>query len=187
MRIRYFVLFAMFFMVFSCKSTKGILSNSVFIMIYDYNNSPVSNVEVFLDDDRIGKSDVNGRFVFDINDREEHKIRLEKKDHEAISDLFVYEDSLLLYYKMGSSNQYLNMAEDCIDKKSYEEALAKVTKSLQINPTREDSMFLEAIIYSFLGEYEKSNLVLDKLGKDVNYKYVEELRKKNGQIQEKKD
>ena len=79
MRIRYFVLFAMFFMVFSCKSTKGIQSNSVFIMIYDYNNSPVSNVEIFLDEDRIGKSDVNGRFVFDINDRKEHKIRLEKK------------------------------------------------------------------------------------------------------------
>ena len=187
MRICYFVLSAMVFMVFSCKSTKGIQSNSVFIMIYDYNNSPVSNVEIFLDEHRIGKSDVNGRFVFDINDRKEHKIRLEEKDHEVISDLFVYEDSLLLYYKMGSSNQYLNMAEDCIDKKSYEEALAKVTKSLQINPTREDSMFLEAIIYSFLGEYERSNLVLDKMGKDVNSKYVEELRKKNGQIQEKKD
>lgn len=185
MKVYNIILLMLVFIMFSCESTRGIQSDSVFIMIYDYNNSPVSNVGIIVDGDRIGKSDVNGRFVFEVSDRKEHYVRLEKTDYEVISDSFIYEDSLLLYYKMGNSSQYLNMAENCIDKRSYNEALKKVTKSLQINTTREDSLFLKAIIYNLLGEYEKSNIILGELENTVKFKYIEELRKKN--VHEKKN
>ncbi len=165
----------------SCKSTRLSLGErSVFAMFYDYDNCPINNVAFILDGKELGKSDVNGRFVFKIDDSKPHKVELKKEGFESIEDEFKYSDSLVLYYKMGNSDQYLKKAEERFDFNDYQEALKAIDKALEIKQDRDDALYLKAIVLYKLGMYEEAEAILGKMeSKEINKKYIEGLINEN--------
>ena len=165
----------------SCKSNSLALGErSVFAMFYDYDNCPINNVSFILDGKELGKSDVNGRFVFKIDDSKIHKVEFQREGYESIEDEFKYSDSLVLYYKMGNSDQYLKKAEERLDLNDYNEALKAVDKSLEINRNRDDALYLKAIVLYKLGRNDEAAEILDKMeSKEINKKYIEGLLNEN--------
>ena len=164
----------------SCSSTKDLQKNSVFVMIYDCDNTPVKEVKLTLDGKLMGTSDVNGRFIFEIHDSKIHELVLEKENYETVVDSFTYEPSLVLYYRIGNPDQYLKKAEESLDEKKYSAAFDFIQKAEAINDRREDVLFLKAVILNRLKNFAESNLVLDKIELNQrNKKFIEELRKFN--------
>lgn len=174
------LLFLSVSMVLSCSTTKDLQKNSIFVMIYDFDNTPVNNVSLFLDGKAAGLSDVNGRFIFEIHDNKIHELVLEKDNYEIITDTFSYEPSLVLYYRIGNSDQYLKKAEESLDEKKYASALDCIKKAELINDRREDVLFLKAVILNKLKKFDESNEVLNKIESTYkNNKFIEDLRKLN--------
>ena len=79
-----FLLFILSCLFNSCKSIDFANQNSVFIMLYDFDNAPLKDVVIKVDDKVIGQSDVNGRFVFDVYDLERHSVVISKEGYETI-------------------------------------------------------------------------------------------------------
>lgn len=175
-----FLLFILSCLFNSCKSIDFGKQNSVFIMLYDFDNAPLKDVVIKVDDKVIGQSDVNGRFVFDVYDLERHSVVISKEGYETIVDNFVYQNSLVLYYRLGNSAQYLKIAEEHLDNENFEQSLISVNKSLSISSNKEDALYLKAIILNKLDKKEESNLILKKIEKTKkNIKFIEKLEKEN--------
>lgn len=145
-RIKYLLFLTFSLLFISCKTLKDLPKNNVYIMVYDYDNMPVKEVKISLDEKMIGFTDVNGRFVFEVDDYIEHSVLIEKQNYESITDSFIYDSSLVLYYKIGNTDQYLQLAELSLDEKKIDKAFLYVEKAVGIDNTRQDACFLKAII-----------------------------------------
>ena len=142
--------------IFSCKTIPDAQKDYMYVMVYDYHNNGVKNVSIFVDDKKIGSTDVYGRFSFPIADSdEEHKIILSKEKYETIEDAFFYVPNEVLYYKMGESFYYFENAELNFDSEKYDEALKNIEKALEIE-NRKDYEYLKSLIQGRIqGDDEK--------------------------------
>lgn len=174
------LLFGLIFLLFlACNSSKVKNENSVYVMIYDFENKPVKGTSFFLDGKLLGNSDINGRFIFELNDTEKHTILLKHDEYEPIEDTVVYEKFLVLYYKVGNVTQLLNLAEKELDLKKYEKAMEFINRAEKIDSTREDVLYLKAVIYYKSKDYESAKKEINKITiTKENQKYISELKKR---------
>ena len=163
----------------SCKSTKVDDPNSIYVMIYDYENKPLNGMSIYLDNKLLGVSDINGRFIFELNDTEEHLIELKSDDYEVVKDKIVYEKLLVLYYKVGNIKQLINLAQKELDSKKYEKALSYIQRAEIIDSEREDVLYLKAVIYY---KMENKKAALETLNKikvtSENSEYIKGFKKR---------
>lgn len=163
----------------SCKSTPTEVKDTVFAMIYDLENKPVRNISFYLDDKYIGKSDINGRFIFEMKDSKEHTLVLESDDYEKITDKVQYEASLVLYYKIGNIEQLLLKAEEAMSEKKYTDTINYINRALSINPKEEDALYFKALVYFKQNELELAEETLSNIEiTDKNQIYIKNLQDK---------
>ncbi len=150
--INILVLFSLIFFA-SCASSPEKKIDSVYVMVYDRENSEVMNVTVFIDDEKTGSTDIYGRFMFPISedDKKIHIVRIEKEDYETVSTETNFRPGQLLYFRIGSGTYYANLAEELLDRNEYEKALKMINRALKITD-RKDWQFLRSII---LGRIDK--------------------------------
>ena len=129
----------------SCESTPEKKIDSIYVMVYDYNNSEVMNVAIFVDDTEIGKTDIYGRLMFPCNKEKEVLIRAEKPEYEIIEMRTTLKPGMLLYFKIGSGAYYAWQAEKLLDENNIQKALTSIEKALQITD-RKDWRFLKEVI-----------------------------------------
>lgn len=150
-----------------CKSTNGLDKDIMYSMVYDLENVAVQDVEFFLDDELIGKSDINGRFLIDClkeGDKENHHLRLVKYGYEELKDEIQFQNSMVLYYKIGSAEQYTKICEKALDERDFEKALNQIEKALLLEPT-EERIYLKAIVLKKLNRMEEMEVELLKIKK----------------------
>lgn len=137
----------------SCASTPEKKIDSVYIMVYDYENSEVMGASIFVDDEQIGSTDIYGRFMFPINKTENknHVIRIEKERYETVSMETSLRPGQLLYFRIGTGNYYATFAEEFLDKNEEGKAIKMIERALEIE-NRKDWRFLKDVI---LGRMEK--------------------------------
>lgn len=177
-RIIFYALVILFFFN-SCKSTKVDNPNSIYVMIYDYENKPVKGMAIYLDNKLLGLSDINGRFIFELKDTEEHLVELKNDEYEVIQDKIVYEKLLVLYYKVGNIKQLINLAQKELDIKKYENALSYIQRAETIDPEREDVLYLKAVIYYKMGNKQMALETLNKIKvTSENSEYIKGLKKR---------
>ena len=176
---RFFLINLILFLVvlFSgCKTIKADEQNVVYVMIYDYENKALKDVSVFLDNHLIGKTDINGRFIFKLDDVKEHKLELKKNEYETIIDSIIYQKQLVLYYKAGNINQLLNMAEKKLDSREYDKSLEYIKRAESINSEREDVIYFKSLVFFYKKDYKNAENVLLGIDKTKeNEKYINEL------------
>ena len=176
---RLLFLFFNLVMFFSCKSFDLENKNVIFSMIYDYDNSPVSQTKFYLDDKYIGESDINGRFVFTVFDSGKHFLRLEKDGYEVISDTFAYEPMLVLYYKTGSKEQFFACAEKLLDEGKISEALLYIDRALSIDSDYSEALFFKAICFYKQNNFKSADEILSKIKlEDNSALYVQKFKEK---------
>lgn len=147
------LIFALVLLAFvSCKTVGQKDSQCTYIMVYDFENNTVKNVQIYIDGESIGFTDVYGRCTVEgFQNGNNHEVMLVKEDYEKIIVNTTLDDQKVLYIKMGSSFYYANLAESYLDKGMDSEALNAINKALSIK-TREDYLFLQKVIKGRLGD-----------------------------------
>lgn len=130
----------------SCKTTKIEDTETVYIMVYDFENNVLKDVQVNLDGEKKGFSDVYGRFALSIaEDDKKHTVELSKENYETISFETKLDKNQVLYFKIGNADYYAKMAENSLDAVLYAEAKKYIEIAVSINP-RKDYLYLKEVI-----------------------------------------
>lgn len=129
----------------SCKTLPENKIDSAYVMVYDYENSEVMNVSLYMDDEELGKTDIYGRFLFPVDDSEEHVIKAVKVGYETVEQKMLLKPGILIYFKLGSGSYYAKEAEKLLDAKRYESALSMINTALKIKE-RKDWQYLKSVI-----------------------------------------
>lgn len=146
------------FFAVSCSSVKSRpihdMDGIMYGMIYDFDNIAVSNVQVFVNDKKIGESDIHGRFILSSRKGGDYGITLKKPGYEDVNQTFSFDPMNVLYFKMINTTQLITLAEAALDTNSHNEALAFLDRAAEIGNSRCDILFLQAIILYQKAEYE---------------------------------
>lgn len=155
-KIKVIVFLILIFLTFfqSCKSTQNINENVIYIMVYDFESKEINGVEIFVDNKKVGETDIYGRFIIPV-DEKLNEIVFRKKNYEEIKVDINENREEFLYIKMGSSKYYAQMSEKYFDNKEYSEAKKYIKKALEIEE-RKDYLYLQSLIQKEM-ENEKSN------------------------------
>lgn len=140
-------------MLVSCASSPEKKIDSVYLMVYDYDNSEVMNVSVYVDGEVVGETDIYGRLMIPCDKQKEVIVRAEKKGYETIETKEAIKPGILLYFKMGSGSYYAEKAERFLDEKHPDDALRLINKALEIEE-RKDWAFLKEVIERRIGNVE---------------------------------
>ena len=145
-------------------------------MIYDEKEEAVAAVNVIINGKLKAVSDGQGRFILqfyfaDIKDKKEHHIVLEKAGYEKFEQVFYYEPMSLLHLNLESGEGLLKEAEDAIDRSEYKEAEAFLDRAFSIEESRDESLFLKAIIQYKEGKIGEAKEILERMsGEDAAVK-----------------
>jgi hypothetical protein len=153
--------------LFSCKTVKPERADSeggfMYAMIYDFENTPVSGADVFIDNKKYTESDINGRFIMEFVKPGHYTIRVTKTGYESMEQEFKYDPMNVIYLKMINAPQLLDRAENAMDRHDYLEAEAMIDRALTIEQYRPDALFLKSISLYLRREYEAARAVLEIL------------------------
>ena len=135
------------FFVISCSSTPEKKIDSVYVMVYDYENTGVMDACVYLNEELIGKTDIYGRLMFPVpsKNNQELYILVEKEGYEKNQIKTLLNDGQVLYFKIGTAEYYAENAEKNYDEGNPEKALLMIGKALEIID-RSDYRYLQKII-----------------------------------------
>ncbi len=141
------ILLFFFLLFFSCKSTPEKKIDSVYVMVYDYENTGVMDACVYLDEEAIGKTDIYGRLMFPLTSKktQELYIRVEKEGYESTGIRTLLKDGQVLYFKIGNAEYYAENAEKFFDEGDIEKAAMMIEKALEIKE-RSDFKYLQEVI-----------------------------------------
>ena len=174
--IKFFTLMIGILLLWSCKTVPVTKDESIYVMVYDYNNTGIKDVSVSLDGFEIGKTDVYGRFVYpySLSEKKIHEIYIKKAGFESISETIKnINGDLVLYYKLYDANTYARLAEENLDNEKIDSALNYIDKAVQIE-SREDYLFFKAIVLHKLNREDELKNLLEKI---QNTKYKSYLMK----------
>jgi hypothetical protein len=132
-------------------------------MIYDNESNPVSGVAVFLNGRKIVDSDIQGRFVLNGVKRGTYTIKLSRRGYEEIEEKFDYEPLNVLYFRMFNSYQLLSLAENSMDDNNFTAAEQFINRALQVEPGRQDILFLKSINFYLQKKYIDAQAILEGL------------------------
>jgi len=155
----------------SCKTGKGVkLTNEglMYAMIYDFDNTPVSGVTVYIDGIKNADSDIQGRFILDMVKRGEYKIKLMKRGYETLEELFYFDPLQVLYFKMINTSQLVALAETALDNAEFTIAENYIDRALLLEPNRSDILFLKSVAYYLQGKNDEAEEILENLLKSGN-------------------
>lgn len=166
-RILIFLILPIACIFVSCKSVPKNGKDYMYVMIYDYENKCVQNVSIFIDENLLGQSDINGRFFIPIKkEKTEHQIKLEKDGYEIIEEKIEFRADIVLYYKIASAFYYFTTAENCLDNNEIDLALDAIDKALNIEE-KDEYLFLKSIILFEQNKIDSAKDVLLKIKSQI--------------------
>jgi tetratricopeptide (TPR) repeat protein len=164
-----------------CKSTAIGKANrtDMYVMVYDYENTGIQGVALYINGKKQGETDVRGRFLLDLKEKTPYTIKVVKNGYEEQEREFLYDPLYVLYFQIGNAPQFLQLAEDEVDKGFYENALGFLERSLSLEPARIDALYLKAIIYYKMGRTADAEAILSSLKSNMrNAEYINRLTEK---------
>lgn len=141
------------FIFFSCTSISKTVLDSVYVMVYDFENAQVQNAKILVNDVEVGSTDIYGRIILQAKNEKNkvHTISVYKEDYEKVFAKSFLKQGEVIYFKIGSSSYYTCLAEKLLDKNQNEKALKAIEKALEIR-TRKDALFLKKVILNKMGD-----------------------------------
>ena len=146
-----FYLLILSFTLAACKSLPKNEDNSIYVMIYDYENHGLKDVKISEGEEILAFSDIYGRAIIFLEEKENAVIEFKKTGYEKISVNASTERQRVLYIKMGSASYFAELTEQKFDEGKYEEAMENIDKALKIEQ-RSDYEYLKNLIGEKLNE-----------------------------------
>lgn len=140
-----FVFVVICLLFFSCVTTPEKKINSAYVMVYDYENSEVMNVTIYIDGESVGNTDIYGRLMFPCDREKEVLIKASKLGYETVETKTVIKSGIVIYFKMGNGSYYASKAEKLLDERDVNSASKMIEKALEIEE-RKDWRYLQEII-----------------------------------------
>lgn len=145
----------------SCKTVKKSTrasddSGMMYAMIYDHENLPVSGVSIYIGEDKITESDIQGRFVVNFSKPGTYHFILAKDGYENLDSEVKFDPMNVLYFKMINASQLALLAEDAIDKHSYLQAEDFINRAIILEPYRQDVLYLKCILFILENKWEEA-------------------------------
>ena len=125
--------------------------DSVYVMVYDYENNEVMNVSISIDGKKIGTTDIYGRLIITPDDEKESTVRAEKDGYESVETKAYIRPGQLVYFRMGTGAYYAKMAEQLLDGDEPDKALELIDRALEIQD-RKDWRYLRSVILRRLSD-----------------------------------
>lgn len=134
------------FISISCASRPENQMDSVYVMVYDYDNSGVMNAAIFVDGKNAGVTDIYGRLIFSCPKERSAVIRVEKNGFETVETEVFLKPGTVIYFKTGSGSYYAQRAEKLLDEKDVKGALGMIKKALEIQERKDWRYLMEIIL-----------------------------------------
>jgi len=148
-------------------------SGMMYAMIYDYENTPVYGVAVFINGKKYTESDLQGRFVLEFKKNGKYAIKLEKSGYELIEDMFTYDPMNVLYFKMVNASQLVSQAEEAMEQYAYKGAEELINRAHNLEPNRPDILYFQSIILYYQGRKAEAKVILENLqSRGINGEYI---------------
>jgi len=137
-------------------------------MVYDYDNRPVADVAIYIDNTIATKTDINGRCVISGIKDGEHYVLGKKNGYEDVRMVFTFGDAgRILYIKMISCNQLLELAESEMEQRHWGETNALVARIMALQPQNPSGRYLEAVLKFRTGDPRGAQTILLSLLQDM--------------------
>ena len=163
--------------LYSCQTIKRLERHDLMhVMVYDLDNKAVQGMKLTLDGNYTGISDIYGRLLLDFGknaDSNNHTLKGNKAGYSFVEDTISFVQSGILYYKIGTAEQYLREAEKCADEGDLTLALDYIERSESLEKS-DDIFYLHAVLLYKTGKSDEACGVIDKIG-NKNRKEVAEL------------
>ncbi|MDR0586594.1 MAG: carboxypeptidase regulatory-like domain-containing protein [Treponema sp.] len=166
-RYRYFLIISAVVLLCSCASgpkTKH-KSQALYGMIYDRDNRPVSNADIYVNGKYQASSDIQGHFIISpIKPKARYAIRVVKPEWEKIeTDVSFMEPSHVLYLHMFSGDQLLAEVETALGNKDWNGAEIFLSRALATGAETLPAEYLRAILARSREQYGEAHAILKTL------------------------
>jgi len=155
--------FSFALMAISCKTAEfGFKVIDVNGMVYDFTNRPVPNYEISLGKKYKSSTDINGRFTLPKVPVGTYTVTGGKKSFENYSDEVIVKDKgQIIYIRIPSQNQLLNMADDALSANDFAAAQEMVERAYQIDHNNVEMLFYYATVKFRQREYGEAISLLE--------------------------
>jgi hypothetical protein len=152
----------MFLVLFSCKTTEfGYTVLTVNGMIYDFSNKPIPNCTIQLGEKHQAVSDINGRFFIPKIPVGDYTIAVTKEGYETYhGTIIVGDDQQIVYLRIPSSIQLLELADEALTKKRIREAVVFVDRAISIGERTTELLFYAAVVSFRQQKYREAKAFL---------------------------
>lgn len=152
-----YVLISSLLFLSACQTTKHTLP-VVQGMIYDGDNEAVSDVEIYINDKKNALSDIYGHFTLSAMELEkQYELTAKKNGYEEKSFSFTYTNpSQVIYLRMYSNAELINLAESMVEQKKYADAETYLTRAELAGGNYLSVNYLRAVICVLKTDYDNA-------------------------------
>jgi hypothetical protein len=179
-----------FIAFFSCKTAEfGYLVLTVNGMIYDFSNRPVPNCTVQIGEKYQAVSDINGRFFIPKIPADDYSITVTKEGYETFhGSVIVGDGKQIVYIRIPSFMQLLELADDALTKNQIREASAFVDRAISIGERTTELLFYAAVVAFRQQKYlEAKYLLVEAKQQGANDLYIDSFIQDLNQLLEAED
>ena len=148
----YILLISLLFIT-GCKSTKQVLP-VVQGMIYDGDNEAVCDVEIYINNRKNAISDIYGHLT-GLDEGKQYELKAKKKGYEEKYFSFSYTNpSQVIYLRMYSSAELINLAESLVEQKKYDDAETYLIRAEQAGGSYLSVNYLRSVINVLKADFD---------------------------------
>jgi tetratricopeptide (TPR) repeat protein len=153
--------------LFSCASNPGLrkTAQGFYGMIYDGDNRPVRDVELYVGNKLRAISDIHGHFsMAGLRIGKNYHIKARKDNYEEVAlDIHYTDPTSVLYLNMSHRDQLLGGAEQAVQAGDWALASSLLTRVFALDPDYAPAQYLRAALAFRRGEYDEALDILIKL------------------------
>jgi hypothetical protein len=124
-------------------------------MVYDVDTTPVPQYIVEIDGKNTVSADINGRFFIPRVRSGKHEIRGRREGYEEYQgEIIINDKRQIVYLRVPSLSQLLNLADNALSKNNVEEAALYIERGAAIGEITTELLFYSAIVLFRKGEYQ---------------------------------
>jgi tetratricopeptide (TPR) repeat protein len=134
-------------------------------MIYDEENRPVNNAQVYVDGHYRASSDIHGHFnIQGLKNKKNYTIEINKPGYEHLKTAITYTGpTYILYLRLISADQLLAKAEELLRKKDLIEVKSFLQRASDAGGSHVSIQYLRAILEFYNEQYQNALDILKEL------------------------
>jgi hypothetical protein len=126
-------------------------------MVYDFENKPVPQYIITLDNKTPVSTDINGRFFLPKVKSGKHEIKGQKDGYEEYQgEIIINDRRQIVYFRVPNTAQLINLADEALSKNRIGDAAVYIKRAESIGEVTTELLFYSAVVLFRTGEYKQA-------------------------------